>query len=96
MYDNPIQSAVTADTLTTRFADRRDAGRALAELLRANYGGRGDDVLVLALPRGGVPVGLEVAAGSAPRWMSLSCADFRLQANRKSPWELWRAAVFVS
>lgn len=44
-----------------RFIDRRDAGRSLAELLRGSYAGRGD-VLVLALPRGGVPVALEVAA----------------------------------
>jgi putative phosphoribosyl transferase len=42
-----------------RFRDREDAGRALAADLSA-YAGR-DDVLVLALPRGGVPVGFEVA-----------------------------------
>lgn len=42
-----------------RFRDRTDAGRALAADLAA-YAGR-DDVLVLALPRGGVPVGHEVA-----------------------------------
>ena len=42
-----------------RFKDRRDAGRQLAEKLRG-YAGR-DDVLVLALPRGGVPVAAEVA-----------------------------------
>ena len=41
------------------FADRRDAGRILAGLL-AKYANR-DDVLVLALPRGGVPVAFEVA-----------------------------------
>jgi putative phosphoribosyl transferase len=41
------------------FRDRRDAGRRLARSLRA-YGGR-EDVVVLALPRGGVPVGYEVA-----------------------------------
>jgi predicted phosphoribosyltransferase len=41
------------------FHDRRDAGRALAALLYA-YADR-PDVLVLALPRGGVPVGFEVA-----------------------------------
>jgi predicted phosphoribosyltransferase len=40
-------------------ASRRDAGRRLAEELE-RYGGR-DDVLVLALPRGGVPVGFEIA-----------------------------------
>ena len=41
------------------FPDRHAAGRELAERLR-KYSGR-DDVLVLALPRGGVPVAYEVA-----------------------------------
>src|SRR5205823_8972828 len=42
-----------------RFRDRRDAGRHLARALD-HYAGR-PDVLVLALPRGGVPVAYEVA-----------------------------------
>lgn len=42
-----------------RFHDRTEAGQSLAEEL-ARYGGR-TDVLVLALPRGGVPVGYEIA-----------------------------------
>src|ERR1700724_4059955 len=41
------------------FRDRREAGRLLAERLTA-YANR-SDVLVLALPRGGVPVAYEVA-----------------------------------
>lgn len=41
------------------FADRHDAGRKLANGLR-HYSERAD-VIVLALPRGGVPVGFEVA-----------------------------------
>jgi predicted phosphoribosyltransferase len=41
------------------FRDRADAGRQLARALSA-YAGR-SDVLVLALPRGGVPVAYEVA-----------------------------------
>lgn len=43
----------------SRFADRHEAGRALASLL-ARHAGR-TDVAVLALPRGGVPVAYEVA-----------------------------------
>src|SRR5256712_9772189 len=42
-----------------RFRDRREAGQVLADRLTA-YAGR-PDVLVLALPRGGVPVAYEVA-----------------------------------
>lgn len=42
-----------------RYRDRRDAGQALARLLE-KYAGH-PDVVVLALPRGGVPVGSEVA-----------------------------------
>ncbi len=43
----------------TPFPDRRAAGRDLAERLR-KYAGR-SDVVVLALPRGGVPIAYEVA-----------------------------------
>jgi predicted phosphoribosyltransferase len=44
---------------TLRFADRHEAGAELARRLEA-YAGR-DDVVVLALPRGGLPVAAEVA-----------------------------------
>jgi len=47
------------DTPMTRFRDRRDAGRSLAGEL-AHYADQ-QDVAVLALPRGGVPVAYEVA-----------------------------------
>ncbi|MFI6575736.1 phosphoribosyltransferase [Nocardiopsis sp. NPDC050513] len=46
----------------TVFHDRVDAGRRLAGLLRERLGASGDeDVVVLGLPRGGVPVAFEVA-----------------------------------
>lgn len=43
------------------FYDRRDAGRQLAVRLMASYAGQGQHVIVLGLPRGGVPVAYEVA-----------------------------------
>jgi predicted phosphoribosyltransferase len=46
-------------TTARRFRNRGEAGRRLGEHLRA-YHGRGD-VIVLGLPRGGVPVAFEVA-----------------------------------
>jgi putative phosphoribosyl transferase len=48
-------------SMMTRFRDRREAGRFLAEMLSAWR--RQPGVIVLALPRGGVPVGYEVALG---------------------------------
>lgn len=42
------------------FSDRHDAGRQLAERLRVKYGNR-NDVTILALPRGGVPVAKEIS-----------------------------------
>jgi len=45
--------------MAIQFPNRAVAGRMLAERLRA-YAGR-NDVMVLAVPRGGVPVGYEVA-----------------------------------
>jgi predicted phosphoribosyltransferase len=50
---------MAAATQIQRFRDRADAGRQLAERLR-DLQGR-DDVVVLALPRGGVPVAYEIA-----------------------------------
>ena len=52
-------------SMSERFADRIDAGRRLAGGL-SHYAGR-PDAVVLALPRGGVPVAREVAQRSACR-----------------------------
>jgi len=46
--------------MAVRYRNRTEAGRRLATELR-DYAGR-PDVLILALPRGGVPVGYEVAS----------------------------------
>lgn len=43
-----------------RFYNRTQAGRLLAQKLKPNYADR-PDVSILALPRGGVPVGYEIA-----------------------------------
>jgi putative phosphoribosyl transferase len=53
-----VQSIIDAAG-ATRFRDRSEAGRLLAQKL-SEYAGR-EDVIVLALPRGGIPVGYEVA-----------------------------------
>lgn len=57
------------------FRDRRDAGKQLADQLE-EY--QDEDVLVLAVPRGGVEVGVEVAEALA--------ADFSLLIARKLPY----------
>ena len=46
------------------FVDRADAGRQLARRLLSL---RGTDAVVVALPRGGVPVAAEVARGLQAR-----------------------------
>ncbi len=59
--------------------DRRAAGRALAEAL-GKYAGR-NDVIVLALPRGGVPVAAEIAKSlEAP-------LDVMLVRKLGAPWQ---------
>src|SRR5215469_18200792 len=50
---------MSMDGINYLFRDRSEAGQVVAEQLH-QYGDR-DDVIVLALPRGGVPVGFEVA-----------------------------------
>jgi putative phosphoribosyl transferase len=54
-----ISKSLSGDPIIIPFADRRQAGKQLATQLAA-YADR-SDVLVLALPRGGVPVAFEVA-----------------------------------
>jgi putative phosphoribosyl transferase len=79
---NPPSGFLRRTALKT-FRDRREAGRALAEEL-TSYRGK-DNVLVLGLARGGVPVAWEVAAAlgapldvflvrklGVPRWSELA------------------------
>lgn len=54
-----METPETAEPTNGPFADRYDAGRELAVRL-GHYRGR-DDVVVLGLPRGGIPVAFEVA-----------------------------------
>ena len=69
------------------FADRVEAGQVLAELLATYAGER--DVIVLALPRGGVPVAFEVArALGAP----LDVFLVRKLGLRPGPGRSWRWA----
>jgi putative phosphoribosyl transferase len=53
-------ATIASGRATAKFHDRVEAGRLLAEHLDA-YAGRAD-VIVLALPRGGLPVAYEIAA----------------------------------
>jgi hypothetical protein len=68
------------------FRDRRDAGRILADLL-APYRER-RDVIVLALPRGGVPVAYAVATAvseAAPEAVAIRSELAQLRRQRGQP-----------
>eukprot|EP00158_Paraphelidium_tribonemae_P008325 Partr_v1_DN28550_c1_g1_i1_m73521 len=45
--------------MTVKFRDRQDAGQQLAELIKAKY--KGSKSILFALPRGGVPVAVQIA-----------------------------------
>jgi hypothetical protein len=81
------------------FRDRVEAGELLAESL-AEYRDR-DDVIVLALPRGGVPVAAEIARHlhvpldvTSP-WTSSSFASSACPDMKSSRWARLPAAAFA-
>jgi predicted phosphoribosyltransferase len=60
-HEDRLKAGLQQEELSAMlYRNREDAGRALARALTAAHAGR-PDVIVLALPRGGVPVGAEVA-----------------------------------
>ncbi|MER9792305.1 hypothetical protein [Mesorhizobium sp. M0213] len=76
------------------FSDRREAGRQLAgELVR--FAGR-DDVIVLALPRGGVPVGYEVAQALKAPLDVFVVRKLGVPGHENWPWGRSRPQVYVS
>jgi predicted phosphoribosyltransferase len=60
LHISRLAQRIRSRLLSRRFEDRAEAGRVLAGMLSA-YADR-TDAIVLALPRGGVPVGYEVAS----------------------------------
>ena len=61
------------------FKDRTEAGRKLAEFLKEVVEGK--DTLVLALPRGGVPVGFEVAKDLPAKFSILPVRKLGVPSN---------------
>lgn len=66
------------------FLDRVDAGKKLAQQLM-QYAGR-DDVIVLGVPRGGVPVAFEVAQALQAPLDILLVRKLGTPARRNWPW----------
>lgn len=73
------------------FHDRVDAGRQLGRAL-SHYAGH-DDVLVLALPRGGVPVGVEVARALGAPLDVMTVRKLGTPGQPNSPWGPSRAGA---
>ena len=73
------------------FRDRRDAGQKLASRLAA-YADR-PDVLVLALPRGGVPVGYEISRALHAPLDVFVVRKLGLPGHGSSQWAPSRLAV---
>ena len=72
------------DTELAVFQDRAEAGRVLADRLTKYTGS--PDVVVLALPRGGVPVGFRVARSLGHPWRCCRSASWASQGVRSWPW----------
>ena len=75
-----------------RYADRVEAGAVLAERLAEQLIATppAPGLLVLGLPRGGIPVAARVAAGWTRRWTRCWCARWACRGNRSWRWARWR------
>jgi len=74
------------------FSDRREAGQELAQEL-SDYAGR-DDIVVLGLPRGGVPVAFEVAKALKAPLDVFVVRSWGCRRIRSWRWEPWPPAGF--
>jgi len=78
-----------------RFRDRVEAGQLLGKAVAERVSDRSNPI-VLALPRGGVPVGYEVARASARLWTFSSSGSLAFPVMKSWPWERSPAAACAS
>jgi hypothetical protein len=78
----------------TQFENRREAGKFLAEKLK--HLAENPDVVVLALPRGGVPVAYESRRNCMRRSIFLAFESLAFQSTRNWRWERLPLEGFAS
>ena len=93
-HDVSREELTKAIDMARRFQDRTDAGRLLAKKL-SQYADR-KDVIIMVMPRGGVPVAFESRSRCGFRWTSLLCASLAYLVTENWRWAPSRLAVFAS